>query len=128
MKKVGFNKSAFGVAARRVACQLLTAALPATLMATGAVHAATGEMGMGVPEFGIYAEGKIIVWGLANPTIGFPAGCTNIMLVRATLGAEMYKIGVATLTAAQLANRPVRFYSHSEHDGGCGVDYIQLKP
>jgi hypothetical protein len=32
----------------------------------------------------------------------------------------------ATLTAAKMSGRRVRFYAHAERDGGCGVDYVEL--
>jgi hypothetical protein len=42
------------------------------------------------------------------------------------MGMDSCKMAVATLTAARLAERPVRFYAHAERDGGRGVDFVQI--
>jgi hypothetical protein len=43
-----------------------------------------------------------------------------------TMGVDGYKIAIATMTAARIANRSVRFYAHASRDNGCGVDYVEL--
>ncbi len=97
------------------------------LAASSTSHAASGEMGVGIPSFGIYsaAVGTYLRVNLLNATYGMPAGCTFLMLTPATMGMDTYKIAAATLLMAKATNRAVRFYAHSERDGGCGVDYIQ---
>jgi ABC-type enterochelin transport system permease subunit len=104
-------------------------ALSAMFLAAENASAATGEMGTGVPHFGVYSAAtgmQIVVFSIANPTRPFPAGCTNIVLTPTTMGIDSYKMALATLTAAKLAERPVRFYAHGERDNGCGVDYVQI--
>lgn len=106
----------------------IVVALAVSLNATG-VHAAQGEMGTGVPKFGVYAAasgGATLVWSVENATVPFPAGCTNLVVSVATMGAEAYKIAAATLIAARISGRSVRFYAHAVRDGGCGVDYVEL--
>ena len=91
--------------------------------------AASGEMGGGIPNFGLYSAATgthARVWGLASPTLGFPAGCDVILLTPETMGIDAYKLAVATMTVAKLSRKVVRFYAHAERDGGCGVDYVQL--
>jgi tetrahydromethanopterin S-methyltransferase subunit C len=110
-------------AALSKACVLVAAmlALPAT--------AAQGEMGTGVPHFGSYSAATGVetqIWGLADATRPFPAGCTSLVLNPTTMGMDAYKIAVATLLVARTTNRAVRFYAHAQHGGGCGVDYVQL--
>jgi ABC-type enterochelin transport system permease subunit len=103
--------------------------LSAMFLAAENATAATGEMGTGVPHFGIYSAAtgmQIVVFSIASPTRPFPAGCTNIVLTPGTMGLDTYKMAMATLTAASLAGRQVRFYAHGERDGGCGVDFVQL--
>lgn len=111
-------------------CRALVASVLATGLTVGA-HAAQYEMGQGVPAaFGMYsaATGTLTrVWALSDVTTPFPSGCTNITLSPATMGMDAYKIGVATLLLAKTTNRRVRFYAHSDRDGGCGVDYLQLE-
>jgi hypothetical protein len=91
--------------------------------------AASGEMGTGIPEWGTYSAtgSSAIVWLLHSATIGFPPGCTHIILSPATMGADAYKIAISTMLTARALGKPVRFFSHGERDGGCGVDYLQLK-
>jgi hypothetical protein len=100
------------------------------LMATEKASAATGEMGTGVPiSYGNYSAvlgGYTAIWVLGTGTINFPAGCNFLLLVRATMGADDYKIAQATLLTARITNKKVRFYAHAERDGGCGVDYVQM--
>jgi hypothetical protein len=99
-------------------------------LASSPIYAATGEMGTGVPNFGIYSQAtgmSIIVWSLGNATRSFPSGCTNIVLTPATMGMDSYKMAMATLTAARVSGLKVRFYAHAERDNGCGVDYVQLE-
>lgn len=90
---------------------------------------ATGEMGNGIPNFGIYtknASPHITIWNLESATIGFPAGCTNLQVTPDILGLDHYKIVVATLLMAKATRKKVRFYNHSTLNGNCGFDYIQL--
>jgi len=106
-----------------------TAAIVAAIAATGSASAASGEMGTGVPHFGVYSAAtgmQIVVFSIANPARPFPSGCTNIVLTPTTMGLDSFKMAMATLTAATLADRPVRFYAHGERDGGCGVDFVQI--
>jgi hypothetical protein len=91
---------------------------------------ASGEMGRGVPNFGIYSAAtgeRMVVFSLSNLTFAFPAGCTALILTPTTMGLDSYKIAAATLTAAKISGTRVRFYAHGERDGGCGVDYVQLE-
>ena len=104
-------------------------AIAAAIAGAGSASAASGEMGTGVPHFGVYSAAtgmQIVVFSVASPTRPFPAGCTNIVLTPTTMGLDSYKMAMATLTAARLAERPVRFYAHGERDGGCGVDFVQI--
>ena len=99
------------------------------LLAAGQALGAQGEMGVGIPDFGIYGGDlgfKAIVWSLNDATTPFPAGCTYITLTPATMGLDTYKISVAMLMVAKASNRRVRFYAHLVRDSGCGVDYVQL--
>lgn len=92
-------------------------------------QAAQGNMGTGIPHFGLYsaATGQMaVVWSLGAATIPIPAECPKLLLTPATMGTDAYKAAVATLMAAKLAARPVRFYSHAPRDGGCGVNYVEL--
>ena len=92
------------------------------------VSAATGEMGTGIPSFGVYAGSNVtIVWSLANATINFPVGCTNLRVSAATLTMDGYKIALSQMTAARISGRKVRFFVHAERDGGCGVDYVEIQ-
>lgn len=92
-------------------------------------HAASGEMGSGIPSFGIYtqavAPGQTIVGALGSRTVAFPAGCAYLILTKATMGDD-YKIAVAALMLAKSTGKAIRFYAHAERDGGCGVDYVEL--
>lgn len=79
--------------------------------------------------YGVYSEGvggATRIWALLTPTVNFPAGCVSLILTRATMGADDYKIAQAMLLTARIANKKVRFFAHAERDGGCGVDYVQL--
>ena len=99
------------------------------LLTAGPVLGAQGEMGTGIPEFGIFTPDlgfKTIVWVLTDASTPFPAGCTAITLTSATMGLDTYKMSVAILTVAKATNRRVRFYAHAARDQGCGVDYVQL--
>jgi hypothetical protein len=92
-------------------------------------HGAQGEMGTGVPVFGQYSQATgvgILVSRLENASIGFPAGCTGLWLSPGTMGMDSYKIAAATLIAARVSNRSVRFFAHAPRDNGCGVDYVEL--
>ena len=101
----------------------------ALALAAGNASAASGEMGTGVPTFGVFSQATgatIAVWSLANPSTPLPAGCQTLYLTPATMGLDAYKMAFATLTAAKMSGRRVRFYAHAERDGGCGVDYVEL--
>lgn len=92
--------------------------------------AASGEMGTGVPRFGIYGEpagAHIQVWALDDSTIAFPAGCVSLVIHPVTMGLDAYKIAAAALMAAKVGGLRVRFYAHAPRDGGCGVDYVELQ-
>jgi hypothetical protein len=94
-----------------------------------AANAANGEMGTGVPQFAVYSAAVgpyVVIWGLVDSTIPFPAGCSQIRMTPTTMGVDSYKAAIAVMTAARLSNRPMRFYAHADRDGGCGVDYFQL--
>jgi hypothetical protein len=95
--------------------------------AATSAHAAIGEMGTGIPAFGQYAAsqgGHVAVWSLSNSSIPMPTGCTALYLLPSVFGTEPYKIAIATLLAAKVAEKRVRFYSHTEN--GCNVDYVQI--
>ncbi len=90
--------------------------------------AATGEMGTGMPIFGVYAAYNYTkVWSLANATINFPAGCTSLTVSVATLTMDGYKITLSQMTTARISGRKIRFVAHAERDGGCGVDYVEIQ-
>jgi hypothetical protein len=91
--------------------------------------AASGEMGRGKPEFGVYGQqfgNYVKVWSLREATLNFPVGCNSLILSVSTMGLESYKIAVAILITAKATNSAVRFYAHAERDDGCGVDYVQM--
>ena len=91
--------------------------------------AASGEMGMGVPNFGQFGDpvgGIVVVWSLSNAVIPFPPGCSFLIVNKATMGSDPFKVSVATMLTAKVTARSVRFYAHADRDGGCGVDYVQL--
>lgn len=105
------------------------AAIAMVLAISSTGFAATGEMGTGIPQFGSYGEATSVranVWSLTDATIPFPAECGYIVLSQVTMGATSYRIAIATLLAAKVAGRKVRFYAHEPRDGGCGVDYVEL--
>ncbi len=107
---------------------LVTAAV---LVAATPANAAQGEMGTGVPRFGVYtpaAAGQLLatVWELENASRPMPAGCTSLTLSAGTMGLDGCKIAVATMTVARVTGRSVRFFAHAPRDGGCGVDYVEL--
>ena len=96
---------------------------------SAAVAQGAREMGTGIPSFGTYSaeQGvKTTVWSLSDPVVPFPSGCPQIVLTAATMGMDTYKIALATMLLARTTSRSVRFYAHGSHDGGCGVDYVQL--
>jgi tetrahydromethanopterin S-methyltransferase subunit C len=102
--------------------------LPFLLPAVTAT-AAVGEMGTGIPNFGIYsvAIGSAVrIWSLNEATVNFPAGCQFIVLTSQTMGVD-YKYAIAALLTAKTNGKRVRLYAHSERDGGCGIDYIELQ-
>jgi len=39
---------------------------------------------------------------------------------------DSYKIAIATMLAARISNRAVRFYAHARRDSGCGADYVEM--
>jgi hypothetical protein len=91
--------------------------------------AASGLMGTGKPLFGVYGQPndpKVVVWWLNEATVGFPAGCSSLILSAATMGMDSYKISVSILITAKVTNSVVKFVAQAEKDGGCGVDYVQL--
>lgn len=99
-------------------------------LASQNASAAAGEMGTGVPYFGVYSQATgtmLRVYSLGSPYINFPAGCDAIVLTPATMGMESFKIAFATLTTARISGLKVRLYAHGERDGGCGADYVQLQ-
>ena len=103
-------------------------------LATG-IHvpsmAATGDMGTGIPNFGLYGtfnNSLIIIHSLINPTVNFPAGCPYLIISPATIGVAEHRMVYATLLTATAMQRRVRFFSHADRDGGCGVDYVSLVP
>ncbi len=94
------------------------------------VFAASGEMGTGIPHFGLYSEATgtmLRVYHLDQATRPFPNTCPAIILTPQTMGLDVFKIAAATLLAARSTGARVRFYAHSERDGGCGVDYVQIE-
>jgi hypothetical protein len=101
----------------------------AMTFAASIASAASGEMGTGVPNFGVFGQAAgsyIAVWSLSNISIPQPSGCTTLYLYPATMGLDAYKMSMAILTAAKLSGARVRFYAHADRDGGCGVDYVGL--
>lgn len=96
------------------------------VMAGSAV--AAGELGTGVPSFGSYSDTTgqhVRVWRVDEATIPFPSGCTSLVLTPSTMGQSAFKIAVATMLAARLANRKVRFYTHGAQES-CSVDYVEM--
>ena len=72
----------------------------------GNAFPASGEMGTGVPHFGMYSAAtgmQLVVFSIANATRPFPAGCTNLILTPGTMGMDSYKMAMATMTAAKVA-------------------------
>ena len=99
----------------------------ATIMTSFGAFAATGEMGTGIPNYGVYANlNQAVVGSLINATINMPTGCTQLILSAATLTMDGYKIALSQITAASLTRKRVRFYAHAVRDGGCGIDYVQI--
>ncbi len=110
-----------------IACGVVMALLT---IPVSIASAAQGEMGTGVPDFGLYTQAtgsEVIVWSLSDATQGFPSGCTYIRLNPATMGLDNYKIAVAMLIASRSTGQRVRFYAHAPRDGGCGVDYTEMQ-
>ena len=108
-----------------IASVLLLAALTSE-----SVRAASGEMGTGVPVgYSMYSQAtgtSTVVWSLQNASLAFPAGCTSITLTPATMGSDAYRIAVAAVMTANLAQKPIRFYAHATRDSGCGADMVQI--
>lgn len=89
---------------------------------------ATGEMGTGIPSFGVYVGYNFTrVGALTNATVNFPAGCTELTVSVTTLTMDGYKIALSQMTAARISGRKIRFYAHAVRDGGCGVDYVEIQ-
>lgn len=71
---------------------------------TMSAHAATGEMGNGVPQVGIYSSAtgaNIRIWSLANATANFPAGCSSILISRTTVGEQDCKVMLSVILTAK---------------------------
>lgn len=99
------------------------------LMLSLAGHAASGEMGTGIPSFGSYSAPTGVataVYRLDEASIPMPQGCSILQLTAATMGMDAYKIAVATLLVAKTSGKRVRFFAHDARDGGCGVDYVEM--
>jgi len=91
--------------------------------------AATGEMGTGTPQFGVYSVPVGVhasVWALSNKIADFPVGCNFLVLYPGTMGMDSYKVAIAIMLTARVTNKKVRFYAHQSQDNGCGVDYVEL--
>lgn len=113
---------------RRALAKSVMAMFSAQFLATPCL-AAQGEMGTGIPQFGLYSTAtgqQAVVWQIQNATTPMPVGCTSLKLTPATMTMDSFKLAVAMMLSAQAANRKVRFFSHAERDGGCGVDYVEL--
>ena len=92
------------------------------------LSAATGEMGTGTPQFGMYLNANYSnVWSLTNTTTSFPTGCASLVVSAGTLGLDGYKLAVSQMTAARISGRKIKFYAHAARDGGCGVDYMEIQ-
>jgi hypothetical protein len=103
----------------------------AVFAAATQANAALGEMGTGIPRFGVYSpvttgQLQTNVWQLENASIPMASGCTSLTLTVGTMGLDAYKIATATLVLARATGRSVRFFAHATRDSGCGVDYIEL--
>ena len=73
----------------------ITRAVVTAGMLVAATHtsAAQGEMGTGIPRFGVYAPvaaGQVItlVWQLENASTPMPAGCFSLTLSVGTMGLD----------------------------------------
>lgn len=115
--------------------KLIQAVLIIWFCAVGSfANAATGEMGTGTPDFGVYSAApswsptRTLIWSLSNVQIGFPAGCSYVILDLTTMGIDSYKIALSIMMQARATNTRVRFYAHTSLNGGCGVDYVQPTP
>jgi hypothetical protein len=56
---------------------------------TAPTFAASGEMGNGKPEFGVYGAVQgvhTIVWSLRDATINMPTGCSFLCMTAITMG------------------------------------------
>lgn len=104
-----------------------------TWFCTVGSFANAGEMGTGTPSFGVYSVAVspipgAFVWSLSNVQLGFPSACSYLILDSATMGMDTYKIALAMMMQARATNTRVRFYAHTSLNGGCGIDYVELKP
>jgi hypothetical protein len=116
---------------KRVRLSIRVLITAAVLVAVTQARAAVGEMGTGIPRFGIYSpvttgQLQTNVWQLENASIPMASGCTSLTLTVGTMGLDAYKIATATLVLARATGRSVRFFAHANRDSGCGVDYIEL--
>jgi hypothetical protein len=113
-------------------CLTLRVLMAAAVLATATqANAALGEMGTGIPRFGVYSavntgQLQTNVWQLENASLPMAAGCTSLTLTVGTMGLDAYKIATATLILARATGRSVRLFAHATRDSGCGVDYIEL--
>lgn len=81
------------------------------ILAPPAVIAAQGELGTGIPKFGIYSAALGVsaytaVWQLEDATVPFPSGCTSLILSPATMGVDSYKIVFLSQRALLFAHGP----------------------
>lgn len=115
----------------RLQASFYVGAIASVMLAPLAANAAQGELGTGIPKFGTYSAASgmsmYATVALDDATIPLPSGCIVLVLSPATMGMDSYKISVATLLAAKVSGRKVRFYSHMVRDGGCGVDYVEIQ-
>jgi hypothetical protein len=94
--------------------------------------AVSGEMGTGTPDsWGQYSaavgDTHIRIFNLTNRTTAFPAGCSYITISSATVGADAYKMVLASMLIAKSTGKKMRFFAHAARDGGCGVDYFEMQ-
>lgn len=91
--------------------------------------AAQGEMGTGMPIYGLQGtagHSYVTVFRLDEATIPFPVGCTYLVISSFANGSDIFRAMVDSLLAAKLARKKIRFYAVQENQGGCGVDYLEV--
>lgn len=101
----------------------------ASLCGSQGASAALGTMGYGTPQFSMYAHSlgeMVVVKAFANQVYGFPVGCVSLTITPQTMGADSYKLAIATMLTARVTGQKVMFYAHEVRDWGCGVDYLEL--